>query len=266
MDAVQLLWTLTKDLIVGNKSTEQRHVALNFYCKLIQGQYDNLKMMRAQFFRVIVSHEEPEDIEYRLEMLKTLTENGKNIQYFEKEIGSFLVQWIPQIDQAGFITQLLDLIVNLVKYNAASLEKNFLVGIVNYIFDITCKVEETQTILLCLSVLDCFICYAIIPNETLTLFIVILCRTVNREAFCQTSWKIMKNLFGTALGHATLLTMCNILNDKTFYRDEALLRGAIFHTNVGLWGVSNVPILNCSPSIVLTSFLNVSKLFLHLHY
>lgn len=260
-DAVQLLWQWTKDLIVGNKSTEQRHVALNFYCKLIQGQYDNLKMMRAQFFRVIVSHEEPEDIEYRLEMLKSLTENGKNIQYFEKEIGSFLVQWIPQIDQVGYITQLLDLIINLVKYNAASLEKNFLVGIVNYIFDITCKVEDTQTILLCLSVLDCFICYAIIPNETLTLFIVILCRTVNREAFCQTSWKIMKNLFGTALGHATLLTMCNILNDKTFYRDEALLRGAIFHTNVGLWGVSGcvVPILNCSPSIVLTSFLNALK-------
>nr|XP_019531804.2 tuberin isoform X2 [Aedes albopictus] len=260
-DAVQLLWQWTKDLIVGNKSTEQRHVALNFYCKLIQGQYDNLKMMRAQFFRVIVSHEEPEDIEYRLQMLKSLTENGKNIQYFEKEIGAFLVQWIPQIEQVGYITQLLDLIVNLVKYNAASLEKNFLVGIVNYIFDITCKVEDTQTILLCLTVLDCFICYAIIPNETLTLFIVILCRTVNREAFCQTSWKIMKNLFGTALGHATLLTMCNILNDKNFYRDEALLRGAIFHTNVGLWGVSGcvVPILNCSPSIVLTSFLNALR-------
>lgn len=260
-DAVQLLWQLTKDLIVGNKSTEQRHVALSFYCKLIQGQYDNLKLMRAQFFRVIVSHEEPEDIAYRLEMLKSLTENGKNIQYFEKEIGSFLVQWIAQIDQAGLIVPLLDLIVNLVKYNAASLEKNFLVGIVNYIFDITCKVEDTPTILLCLSVLDCFICYAIIPNETLTLFIVILCRTVNREAYCQTSWKIMKNLFGTALGHATLLTMCNILNDKTFYRDEALLRGAIFHTNVGLWGVSGcpVPILNCSPSIVLSSFWNALK-------
>ncbi|XP_058457517.1 tuberin isoform X2 [Malaya genurostris] len=260
-DAVQLLWQLTKDLIVGNKSTDQRHVALSFYCKLIQGQYDNLKLMRAQFFRVIVTHEEPEDIAYRLEMLTRLTENGKNIQYFEKEIGSFLIQWIPQIDQAGLIVPLLDLIVNLVKYNAASLDKIFLVGIINYIFDITCKIDDTPTILLCLSVLDCFICYAIIPSETLTLFIVILCRTVNRETYCQTSWKIMKNLFGTALGHATLLTMCNILNDKTFYRDEALLRGAIFHTNVGLWGVSGcpVPILNCSPSIVLSSFWNALK-------
>uniref|UniRef100_A0A1Q3F6E4 Putative tuberin n=1 Tax=Culex tarsalis TaxID=7177 RepID=A0A1Q3F6E4_CULTA len=259
VDAVQTLWLLTKDLIVGNKSTEQRHVALNFYCKLIKGQYDNLKLMRAQFFRVIVSHEEPEDIAYRLEMLKSLTENGKNIQYFEKEIGSFLVQWIPQIDQAGLIVPLLELIVNLVKYNAASLEKNFLVGIVNYIFDLTCRVEDTQTILLSLTVLDCLPGYAIIPNEILTLFIVILCRTVNREAYCQTSWKIMKNLFGTALGHATLLTMCNILNDRTFYRDEALLRGAIFHTNMGLWGVSGSAILNCPPSIVLTSFWNALK-------
>ncbi|XP_039446332.1 tuberin isoform X2 [Culex pipiens pallens] len=259
VDSVQLLWHLTKDLIVGNKSTEQRHVALNFYCKLIKGQYDNLKLMRAQFFRVIVSHEEPEDIAYRLEMLKSLTENGKNIQYFEKEIGSFLVQWISQIDQAGLIVPLLELIVNLVKYNAASLEKNFLVGIVNYIFDLTCRVEDTQTILLSLTVLDCLPGYAIIPNEILTLFIVILCRTVNREAYCQTSWKIMKNLFGTALGHATLLTMCNILNDRTFYRDEALLRGAIFHTNMGLWGVSGSAILNCPPSIVLTSFWNALK-------
>ncbi|XP_055620720.1 tuberin isoform X2 [Toxorhynchites rutilus septentrionalis] len=259
-NAVQSLWQLTKDLIV-NKSTEQRHVALNFYCKLIQGQYDNLHLMRSQFFRVIVTHDEPEDIAYRLEMLKSLTENGKNIQYFEREIGSFIVQWIPQIDKAGLIVSLLDLIVNLVKYNAASLEKNFQVGIVHYIFDITCKVEDNQTILRCLSVLDCFICYAIVPNETLTLFIVILCRTVNRESYCTTSWKIMKNLFGTALGHATLLTMCSILNDKTFYKDEALLRGAIFHTNVGLWGVSGtpLPVLNSSPSIVLSSFLNALR-------
>ncbi|KFB51320.1 tuberous sclerosis complex 2 (TSC2) [Anopheles sinensis] len=260
-DAVQSLWELTKDLLVGNKLMEQRQCALAFYCKLIQGQYDSLGLMRAQFYRVIVSHSEPEDIGYRLEMLKQLTETGKNIQHFEKEIGPFLLEWIKPIDEAGLIDPLLELIVNLIKYNAASLEPKFLVGVVSYIFDMTCKKQETPTILLCLSVLDCFICYAIIPNESLTLFIIILCRMVNQEAYCQHSWKIMKNLFGTALGHATLLTMCNILNNPAFHQDDALLRGAIFHTNVGLWGVGGcvVPILNCSPSLVLTSFWNALK-------
>ncbi|XP_058129773.1 tuberin [Anopheles ziemanni] len=260
-DAVQSLWELTKDLLVGNKLMEQRQCALAFYCKLIQGQYDSLGLMRAQFYRVIVSHSEPEDIGYRLEMLKQLTDTGKQIQNFEKEIGPFLLEWIKPIDEAGLIDPLLELIVNLIKYNAASLEPKFLVGVVSYIFDMTCKKQETSTILLCLSVLDCFICYAIIPNESLTLFIIILCRMVNQEAYCQHSWKIMKNLFGTALGHATLLTMCNILNNPAFHQDDALLRGAIFHTNVGLWGVGGcvVPILNCSPSLVLTSFWNALK-------
>uniref|UniRef100_A0A182MSN4 Rap-GAP domain-containing protein n=1 Tax=Anopheles culicifacies TaxID=139723 RepID=A0A182MSN4_9DIPT len=256
-DAVQSLWGLTKDLLVGNKLMEQRQCALAFYCKLIQGQYDSLGMMRAQFYRVIESHSEPEDISYRLEMLKLLTETGKNIQHFEKEIGPFLLEWIKPIHEAGLIDSLLELIVNLIKYNAASLEPKFLVGVVSYIFDMTCNKQETNTILLCLSVLDCFICYAIIPNESLTLFIIILCRMVNQ--YCQHCWKIMKNLFGTALGHATLLTMCNILNNPSFHQDAALLRGAVFHTNMGLWGISVVPILNCSPSLVLTSFLNALK-------
>uniref|UniRef100_A0A182PJM1 Rap-GAP domain-containing protein n=1 Tax=Anopheles epiroticus TaxID=199890 RepID=A0A182PJM1_9DIPT len=258
-DAVQSLWELTKDLLVGNKLTEQRQCALAFYCRLIQGQYDRLGMMRAQFYRVIESHSEPEDISFRLEMLKLLTETGKNIQHFEKEIGPFLLEWIKPIHEAGYIDSLLELIVNLIKYNAACLEPKFLVGVVSYIFDMTCNKQETNTILLCLSVLDCFICYAIIPNESLTLFIIILCRMVNQEAYCQHSWKIMKNLFGTALGHATLLTMCNILNNPAFHQDDALLRGAIFHTNVGLWGISVVPILHCSPSLVLTSFWNALK-------
>lgn len=67
----------------------------------------------------------------------------------------------------------------------------------------------------------------------------------------------MKNLLGTNLGHAALLTMCKILNDELMYTDEALLRGAVFHINMGLWG-SAVPKLRCSPSTVLTSFLHVS--------
>lgn len=68
----------------------------------------------------------------------------------------------------------------------------------------------------------------------------------------------MKNLLGTNLGHAALLMMCKILNDELMFKDEAILRGAVFHINMGLWG-SAVPKLRCSPSTVLTSFLHVSR-------
>lgn len=120
-------------------------------------------------------------------------------------------------------------------------------------------VDDPKTVLQCLQVLDACLCYTVFPTETLTLCIVALCRTVT-ETYCHTSWRIMKNLLGTNLGHASLLTMCNVLNDASLFSDETLLRGAVFHVNMGLWGQSGtmLPKLRCSPSTVLSSFLHVS--------
>lgn len=123
-----------------------------------------------------------------------------------------------------------------------------------------CQQEDPKTVLQCLHVLDVALCYTVIPTETLSFCIGALCRTVNNQTYCQTSWKIMKNLLGTNLGHAALLFMCNILNNSTTH-DEALLRGAVFHINMGLWGTTGsvVPMFKCSPSPVLLSFHRVSK-------
>lgn len=126
-----------------------------------------------------------------------------------------------------------------------------------------CKLDNTQTVLQCLQVLDAALCYTVFPKETLLDCIYALCRTVNKETYCQTSWKIMKKLLGTNLGHAALLFMCKILNTSQQY-DEALLRGAVFHINMGLWGSTGpvVPMFKSSPSAVLHSFLRVNILLL----
>lgn len=47
-----------------------------------------------------------------------------------------------------------------------------------------------QSVLSALDVLDTVVCYAIFPQETLRYFICTLCRTVNDEAYCSTSWKV----------------------------------------------------------------------------
>ena len=202
---IQKLWDLTKDLIVPHKPAEQRQVALVFYRKLIQGQYDNLNMMRAHFFRVIQDHEVEEDLSYRLDMLESLTNNGKDIQYFENKIGKFMLRWINQMEAEGLIVQFLELLINIIKFNATFLEKETTVGYVQYVFYkfivilrfnafrlfrnicyLSCSVDDQNTVLQCLHVLDALICYSIFPNETLTLCIIALCRTVNREVYCET--------------------------------------------------------------------------------
>lgn len=72
-------------------------------------------------------------------------------------------------------------------------------------------------------------------------------------------FQIMKNLLGTQLGYHSMKMMCNILNDRSLYEDAQLLRGAVFHLNMNIFG-SNI-IFQVSPMIyatnVLTGFLGV---------
>jgi tuberous sclerosis protein 2 len=72
------------------------------------------------------------------------------------------------------------------------------------------------------------------------------------------AFQVMRNLLGTHMGHSALYTMCRILEDPGAAHDVCLLRGAVFHVNMGLWGTKRVTRLMCTFSSVLPSFLSVS--------
>lgn len=123
---------------------------------------------------------------------------------------------------------------------------------------------QDDIVLQCLDVLDAILCYTVLPNKMLPDWVNALCRTVNREIYVQKSWDIMKKLLGTKMGHAALLYMCNLLNNSTYVNDDALLRGAVFYINMGLWGSTCSKaneLFKQSPTSVLQSFLLVSAEF-----
>lgn len=111
----------------------------------------------------------------------------------------------------------------------------------------------------CLDILEAVLCYSVLPQKMLNQWIAALCRTVNKEVHVQKSWDIMKKLLGTHRGHSALLLMCNILHNSCS-SDDALLRGAVFYINMGLWGStsSNVSLFKSSPTSILQSFLTVN--------
>lgn len=116
-------------------------------------------------------------------------------------------------------------------------------------------------VLQCLDVLDAILCYTVLPKKMLPDWVNALCRTVNREIYVQKSWDIMKKLLGTKMGHAALLYMCSLLNSSNYVSDDALLRGAVFYINMGLWGSTCSKandLFKQSPTWVLQSFLSVS--------
>jgi tuberous sclerosis 2 len=256
-------------MIEPTRSADTRRETLLFYANLIQGQHPELSMMRSHFFRVIQANDSEVDLPHYFRMLKVLTENGKDIQNFEEEFGALLLKWLNQIARTNLTAQYLELTVNVIKFNAAYIDREVIVGIVQRICnDVNVHYihSDSETFLQCLYLIETVICYTVFPNELLAPCILILCRAVNvavdvneTNIYLDTSFKIMKCLLGTQLGYASLLTMSSMLSDDRYYFDSHILRGAVFHLNINLWGGSQSSSQNGFKysSTVLTSYLKV---------
>ncbi|EFN68657.1 Tuberin [Camponotus floridanus] len=255
--AAERLWNLVQDLLAKDVPREYRHLTLNFLKCLVQGQYSKLSsLMRVKFFMVVKEYDIPEDIGPRLELLQTLTEHGKDILHLEERMGPFLLEWMPTVTAGDGKrgAEFLSLLVNVIKFNSAYIDEDIVSGLVQYISHLCYYSNNTEVVSGCLEALDAIMCYSNLQSDSLQTFIIALCRSVNVETYCQTSWKIMRNLLGTHMGHCALYTMCRLLQDVNFQRDVRLLRGAVFYVNMGLWGAHRIPKLECTPASVLPSF------------
>ncbi|KOC65846.1 Tuberin [Habropoda laboriosa] len=237
-DVAERLWYLVQDLLEKDVPREHRHVTLNFLRCLVQGQYSKLSsLMRVKFFMVVKEHNIPEDIGPRLELLQSLTENGKDISHLEERMGPFLLEWMPVITTGDGRrgAEFLSLLVNVIKFNSAYIDEDIISGLVQYICHLCYYSNSSEVVSGCLEALDAIVCYNNLQSDSLQTFIIALCGSVNVETYCQISWKIMRNLLGTHMGHSALYTMCRLLQDANFQRDVRLLRGAVFYVNMVLF-------------------------------
>lgn len=218
-------------------------------------------MMRGRFFILVQEHNTPDDLMHCLEMLRILTDNGKDIQNFEVEIAKFMYKWMDQIIAAQLTASYLALLVNLIKYNTSSFDSHIINGIVQRVCNDICSkfIDDRDTFLQCLFVIETVICYCVFPDEILKPCIYVLCLAVNFEMYVETSYKIMRNLLGTQFGYSSLLKMCSMLKEGKNVVDPYILRGVIFHTNMNLWGGTNSSLQNGIKfsSVVLSSYLEV---------
>ncbi|XP_069576618.1 tuberin isoform X1 [Brachyistius frenatus] len=248
--AVEAVWKAVEDMLSPEQPGEARHAVLLLLRAIIQGQGERLGPLRAYFFRVIRDYQPSnEDLSDRLEVFKALTENGKDITYLEEDIARFVLLWMD----IGLTSDFLHVLVNLVKFNSCYLDQN--VSIMVQKICLLCNRTTSSTdIEVALQVLDAVVCYNCLPSDSLTVFIITLCRTVNVKEFCESCWKLMRKVLGTHLGHSAIYTMCRIMEERVYMEDAPLLRGAVFFVGMALWGAHRLPALKNTPTLVLPSF------------
>uniref|UniRef100_A0A671PSW3 Tuberin n=1 Tax=Sinocyclocheilus anshuiensis TaxID=1608454 RepID=A0A671PSW3_9TELE len=153
----------------------------------------------------------------------------------------------------GLSSDFLHVLVNLVKFNSCYLDEN--VSLMVQKICLLCNRTTCSTdIEVALQVLDAVVCYNCLPSDSLTVFIITLCRTVNVKEFCEFCWKLMRKVLGTHLGHSAIYTMCRVMEERVYSEDAALLRGAVFFVGMALWGAHRLPALKNTPTLVLPSF------------
>ncbi|XP_067671125.1 tuberin-like isoform X1 [Haliotis asinina] len=258
-NAIEALWKNISDLLQPQVNTESRQVALHFLKCLLEGQLQNLGILRGHFFKVIEALTGPDDLSHRLDLFKVLSENGKNLHDFEDETGPFLLKWMSEVISAGYISNFLSLLINVIKYNAAYLYEDEVAGLVQQTCMIpnSTRLDEEHNLKLCVAVLDSVVSYSYLPTSALYHFVAALCHMVNKPKFCDDSWELMRKLLGTHLGHSAVYTMCCMLQDSKHLADCLLLRGAVFFIGMALWGAHRVSSLRNTPTSVLPSFRQV---------
>ncbi|XP_030635346.1 tuberin [Chanos chanos] len=248
--AVEAVWKAVEDMMQPEQPPDARHAVLQLLRAIIQGQGERLGPLRAYFFKIIWDYQPSnEDLPERLEVFKALTENGKDITYLEEDIARFVLLWMD----TGLTADFLHVLVNLVKFNSCYLDQN--ISLMVHKICILCNRTTSSTdIEVALQVLDAVVCYNCLPSDSLTIFIITLCRTVNVKEFCESCWKLMRKVLGTHLGHSAIYTMCRIMEERMYTEDAALLRGAVFFVGMALWGAHRLPALKNTPTLVLPSF------------
>uniref|UniRef100_A0A1E1XEJ7 Putative tuberin n=1 Tax=Amblyomma aureolatum TaxID=187763 RepID=A0A1E1XEJ7_9ACAR len=249
----ETLYSLTCDLLNPAHGTEIRHAVLNFYCALLRAQRDPGDITRAHCFNLALGLVLPEDLPLRLELLRALTDNGKCLNLFEEQAGAFLVKWMPEVLSAGRAQDLLPLLVNVVRFNSAFLDRSTIMGFVQNACILCCRTNSELDVKLGLELLDSVVGYGLVSVELLGHVVPTACRTVVVAPFSELSWRLMRNLLGTHLGHRTIGCLCRLLEDRTNACDPTLLKGAMFFVGAALWSPRAVGSLQYRAASVLPS-------------
>lgn len=256
-NSVEYLIHETRDLLEDNHTPDVRRTVWKFYKSLVRGQTEKLTNLRFLLLDFIIRNDiHDEDIPLRLDLLVALTDNGKNIDYIETRIGQFVVEWFEKVvnSVSKIIVEFLSVLANLIKFNASYFDQLIIANIIVKTCQLTNRVTTNEEMRCCYQILDVILCYSNLPSETLTQFVIVLCKGVNITDFHEICVKIMRNLLGTHLGHSCVDTLRYLLCDEVNHSDISLMRGSIHFLTQSLWDKMRVESLKHSPSSVLPAY------------
>uniref|UniRef100_A0A1I7XTL6 DUF3384 domain-containing protein n=1 Tax=Heterorhabditis bacteriophora TaxID=37862 RepID=A0A1I7XTL6_HETBA len=211
--------------------------------------------------------------ELTLKWLNALSEFGRNVNGFEKDMDVLIADWIKHTlfekdhPQSLLVLQLAQMFI---QHNSAFIGDGKMTIIVHSVCIRACKTMEPLT-KNCLDVLDSVLKYSDLPRGELMSVVTTICVLVCDPKFRQQAWALAKALLTSQIGHRTRKSLISILNGNgrrkgTSVNDEPnekkmkrMLKGAVFCLANANWGTSQIDTVRCSPANVIEPMENAVK-------
>ncbi|KAI8604966.1 hypothetical protein EDD21DRAFT_300151 [Dissophora ornata] len=272
------LWVAVEDLLEAGVPHNARKAAWHFMVACIKGQFEDLGMLRAIFYQAINNHEIWEDFDDKLQALKELTKDGRDVYGFEKNIVRMLAHWIESsFDQAKSTTSLatlsstpqlillqkpiphfdttMALLINVVRFNFVFFEELEIANLLDLLHTICINAPEDTPHAIVF--LDVIVRYGYVPTEGLSTFLKILCLTTVSDLYMDQAWTITNNLMKSHSKHSAIRLLClNLrLKDESSLsvNQTRVVQGSIRLLQRSVWSSNPIDTLSVSYSTILWS-------------
>ncbi|KAG9068153.1 Tuberous sclerosis 2-like protein [Linnemannia hyalina] len=286
------LWIAVEDLLEAGVPHNARKAAWSFMIACIRGQFEDLGMLRAVFYHAINDHEIWEDFDDKLQALKELTNNGRDVYGFEKNIVRLLAHWIASSFEQAKVAQhvsqqrlgmqksttslaslsstpqlillqkpiphfdtTMALLINVVKFNFVFFDELEIASLLDLLHTICINAPEDTAHTI--GFLDVIVRYGYVPQEGLSTFLKILCHTTLSDVYQERAWMITLNLMKSHSAHSAIRLLCLNLRSKgevaSSLTHTRVIQGSIRLLQRSVWGSTPIDTLSVSFSTILWS-------------
>ncbi|RPB20774.1 hypothetical protein L211DRAFT_491798 [Terfezia boudieri ATCC MYA-4762] len=246
------IWLAAQDMLDPQNPPDARQAALKLMTACIK-QSEPSSLDRLHYYRIISSHPCLDDFDDQLLALVALTNSGKNVTSFEKDILSLLAKWIRVwFREAGHarqarkrensstvalsagefnFSQLMKFVTDIVKFNHSAFEERQVNALLLEILSVCRKTTNRADIQYSLTFIDVLITYGYIPRQTLPQCIEVLCGAYTTVTeLSDSTWSAVANLCRSYMAHNTILVLRETLEapSKKSPRANNSLRGAVY--------------------------------------
>ncbi|KAF3925541.1 Tuberin [Orbilia brochopaga] len=277
--SVSTVWLTAKDLADIHNPPEARQAAFRLLIACIS-QSEGSSLDRVTYFRAIANSHSTNDFEMQLEALAALTNNGKDLVDFERDMQPLLCRWLKgwyreasmarqvrkrdnyptnTYSQAeANLQQLFSFLISVAKFSFKTFQERELSALLTEVLVICKKTTSKEDIERSLMFIDALITYGYIPKPSLTPCIEVLCGAyATIRDLTDATWNAISNLCKSYMAHNSILALRSILESpikKENQYNSNTLRGAVCFCERLLLGSGENGLPEIQISTVMTAY------------